>query len=68
MTLTAAEREANLGYFGPFMAAWGEASPTTRADVYMDALAYWRGDLTPQQEIDAVGAALGVPAPRLPLG
>lgn len=60
MTLTPAERQANLGYFGPFMAAWRAASDSARAEAYADVLAYWRGELTPLQEVQDVSRALGL--------
>lgn len=63
MSTSATPIEQRLGYFGPFMAAWGKATPETRERVYSDALAYWRGDLSASAEVSDVSAALGIPVP-----
>lgn len=60
MALTDAQREANLGYFDRFMAAWGRADAATRDAAYRDTLDYRAGLIDGQTEVDEVSAALGI--------
>ena len=64
MTSNSGQTQTNLGYFGPFMAAWGKADEQTRAAVYDLTLAYRSGTLTADQEVRQVSTDLGVPIPQ----
>lgn len=56
-------KQANLGYFGPFMAAYGRADYPTRAELYRDTQAYSGGIETAQTLYLQVSQLLGVAAP-----
>jgi len=58
--------ETNLGFFGPFMQAWGRADDRTHAELYIDALAYLGGSETPQEFEGQVSQLLGIPVPLTP--
>lgn len=63
MSADAGSPAQRFGYFGRFMVAWGKADESTREEVYADALAYWRGELSDTAEVADVSAALGIPGP-----
>lgn len=52
-----------LGYFGPFMQAWGKASEQVRAQVYALTQEYERGKLSADAEVRDVSTALGIAIP-----
>lgn len=54
------DRQANLGFFGPFMKAWGAASPPARGELYMDTQAYTFGRESAATLYGQVGDLLGV--------
>lgn len=63
MATNAGQTVQHLGYFGPFMKAWGEADETTRAEVYATTLDYRAGTITADEEVREVSADLGIPVP-----
>lgn len=56
-------RQANLGFFGPFMQAYGRADYPTRAELYRDTSAYQYGVEISDTLYRQVYALLGVPVP-----
>lgn len=56
-------RTANLGYFGPFMHAYGQADDATRAALYADTEAYRYGREPAPTLYGQVSQLLGVPTP-----
>lgn len=63
MTTTPDQLRRNLGYFGPFMQAYGRADVPTRAELYRDTLAYSGGRETDVQLYGQVATLLGVQTP-----
>lgn len=59
-----APRQANLGFFGPFMQAYGRADQPTRAELYRDTQAYTYGRETDAELYAQVSALLGVQVAR----
>ena len=59
----ATPKQANLGFFGPFMKAYGRADYPTRATLYMDTQAYSYGRETAVQLYAQVTQLLGVSVP-----
>lgn len=63
-------RQANLGYFGPFMQQYGRADYPTRAELYRDTTAYSlgaeRAETLYGQVYDLLGVA--VPSPQQYVG
>lgn len=60
---TPAPPDPGLGYFGPFMKAWGQASAALRAEVYALTQEYERGQLSADAEVRDVSQALGLAIP-----
>lgn len=52
-----------LGYFGPFMLAWGKAAPAVRAQVYAETIDYRAGLIDARTEVVEVSQTLGIPFP-----
>lgn len=63
--LTPNQREANLGYFGPFMSAWGKADTPTRSTFYNDTQAYRYGRESAYDLYVQAQQLLGLPLPPL---
>ena len=53
-------RQANLGFFGPFMQSYGRADYPTRAELYRDTQAYSGGAETASDLYGQVYDLLGV--------
>lgn len=56
-------RQANLGYFGPFMRAYGGAAPQARVELYMDTQAYRFGRESAAELYGQVTQLLGLQTP-----
>lgn len=63
MAIAGSPRQANLGFFGPFMRAWGAASPEARISLYLDALAYEGGREPASELLQQTSELLGIPIP-----
>lgn len=63
MTTASEQLRRNLGYFGPFMQAYGRADYPTRAELYRDTRAYSGGVETTAQLYAQVTTLLGVQTP-----
>jgi len=63
MATNAGQTVQHLGYFGPFMRAWGEADQATRDEVYATTVEYRTGAITADEEVREVSADLGIPVP-----
>lgn len=61
---TAAELERRLGFFGPFMDAWGRAGPDQRAAL-LDSCRRFEAGQIPGVELEGdVSRILGIGVPR----
>jgi hypothetical protein len=61
--MNSGQTQQHLGYFGPFMQAWGKATQEVRKEVYDVTLAYRRGTVTADEEVRQVSLDLGIPIP-----
>lgn len=63
MATNTATLQRNLGYFGPFMRAYGAADQPTRAELYRDTAGYQAGNETATLLYRQVTELLGVQTP-----
>lgn len=61
--MNSVQLQQRLGYFGPFMQAWGVAPAQTHDAVYAESLLYQAHLVAPDVFVADVSHALGIPTP-----